>query len=360
MRRITLKDVAADAGLSVSCTARALKGRPGFPASTCARVRKIADKLGYRPDPMLMALAAYRQSRKPVSFQGTLAFLTTRFDEKTWLADPEGGELLRGARQRAESLGYRMDYFNLGKSRKSHQRVGKILQSRGICGALIRSFPVALEELHLPFEKFTCIDLFSKPHLQKLPTVSSYHTQSMELVLQQLLQRGYRHPALILRNNLSDYLHHGWQMAFTAYVSRFTQTSTYIHDGELANPVALMRWAKKRKVDVLIYCGNEYLSHHLLDEKYVSIGRMGVVCMDLFNPRGEVAGIYQNRFWGGAVAVEWLQSMLITAQVGIVHRPTALMIPGVWQEGRSLNSRLPLRNRKNHLSPGSGLNYTFR
>ena len=62
MRRVTLKDVAREVGISVSCTARALKGRPGISQATTQKVQQVADKLGYRPDPMLSALSSYRES----------------------------------------------------------------------------------------------------------------------------------------------------------------------------------------------------------------------------------------------------------------------------------------------------------
>jgi LacI family transcriptional regulator len=335
MRRITLKDVASAANLSISCTARALKGFGDIPPSTCQRVHAIADNLGYRPDPMLTALAAYRRTTKTPSFQGTLAFLTTRLDEKACLAEPECGELLRGARRRAESLGYRMDYFNLGESKKSQHRVGEILRSRGIRGAVIRSFPIESGKVHLPFEKLICIDLFGEPHVQKLPTVSSYHAQSMELVLEKILQRGYQHPALILGNDLSNRLHHGWWMAFAVYSSRFAQASTYLHDGASTNFFTLAHWAKKRKVDVLIYCSNTYMQ----TERGHFLERLGAICMDLYELRGDMAGIYQNRARGGELAVEWLQSLLITAQLGIILQPNSLLIPGVWHEGKSLPFR---------------------
>jgi LacI family transcriptional regulator len=147
MQRVTLKEVAAAVGISVSSAARGLKGRSDISASTRARIQQVVERLGYRPDPMLAALSAYRQSQKPKHFQGTLAFLTTRHDEKMYLNSSIcsiEGDLLRGTRQRAESLGYRLDYFNMGKTKRSHQQIWKVLQSRGIRGVLLRSAPLAV------------------------------------------------------------------------------------------------------------------------------------------------------------------------------------------------------------------------
>jgi hypothetical protein len=65
--------------------------------------------------------------------------------------------------------------------------------------------------------------------------------QSMELVLDQLHCRGYIHPALLLYNNLSLYLHHGWRMAFSVYSSAFPTASTYFHDEPLTDVSPVLR-----------------------------------------------------------------------------------------------------------------------
>jgi DNA-binding LacI/PurR family transcriptional regulator len=47
--RVTLKEVARKAKLSISTTSRALNGHPAISQETCARVRKIAGELRYHP-----------------------------------------------------------------------------------------------------------------------------------------------------------------------------------------------------------------------------------------------------------------------------------------------------------------------
>ncbi|MDR0532330.1 MAG: hypothetical protein LBH01_00070 [Verrucomicrobiales bacterium] len=328
MTRVTLKDIADKLGFSVSYTARAFKGRPGIPPLACQKVREMAGQLGYQPDPMLTALSAYRQARKPAAFQGTLAFLTTEFDEKRWLATPETGDLLNGARERAESLGYRIEYFNIGKDHKTHLRVWKMLRSRGIRGAIIRALPFELHRFDVPFGQFPHIYLFSEPHVPTAPAISSYHAQSMELVLQELLKRGYRHPALVLSSELSEFLHHSWRMAFYAHATKFARHAVHSHEKLEINPVALSRWLKQERADVLIYCTSENFIPKLPGTR-----QSDCVCMDLLYPDCGVAGIYQNRRHGGSVAVDWMQSMLLTAQAGNNPNPHVIMIPGIWKEG---------------------------
>jgi DNA-binding LacI/PurR family transcriptional regulator len=345
MHRVTLKNIAEAAGLSVSCAARALKNRPDISPATCQRVREVAERLGYAPDPMLTALSAYRQARRSPQFRGTLAFVTVSCDERTCLKNRDCGELFRGAKGRAESLGYSLDYFNLAEFRKGRREIGSVLRARGIRGVLLRGFPSAIEEIAFPFDDFTCVSLFSEPHSARVSTVSSMHAQSMELVLAKLRARGFRHPALVIDPLLSQPLHHGWWTTFTVYASQFESASIFTIDEDAplfsrstakrrAAIAKLRRWAAEREVDALVFGSSENRLPTLdeLRARKKSPLRQ-VVSMDLLDPACGVSGIYQNRAQGGAVAVEWLQSLLLTARTGVERSPVAIMIPGSWVEG---------------------------
>lgn len=47
---ITIKDVAKEAGVSVSTASRALNNNPRISATTIEKVKKIAKKLDYKPN----------------------------------------------------------------------------------------------------------------------------------------------------------------------------------------------------------------------------------------------------------------------------------------------------------------------
>jgi LacI family transcriptional regulator len=55
--RVTLQDVAEDAGVSLATVDRVLNRRPGVRAATVQRVQNAIDRLGYRPDPLAVRLA---------------------------------------------------------------------------------------------------------------------------------------------------------------------------------------------------------------------------------------------------------------------------------------------------------------
>lgn len=333
MKRVTLKEVAAKAGISTSCTARALKGRPGVSNTTRERVRGIADQLGYRPDPMLSALASYRESRRKKTFQGTIAYIANHSSELECLASRQSGDPFQGARQRAAMLGYQLRYFPLNDLLESTERFWKRLRNQGIQGVLLRSFPVETGSIPSPPVGFHCVDLFSQPHSVALSTVSSNHAQSMELVLMHLKNAGYKRPALILNTRISSILHHGWRMAFSVSAQHFKKMLHFNHEGFPVNESSLTQWILLHRPDVLLFC---YSEDFMPAAKILSRWhREGItsLCMDLLDPDSGIAGIYQDRKLAGAEALSLLHGMLMTGGLGVVRSPTATLIPGTWKEG---------------------------
>lgn len=61
-RQVTLKQIALEAGVSVMTVSRALRNQPSSASATRQRIQQIAERLGYRPNPLVSALMSYRRS----------------------------------------------------------------------------------------------------------------------------------------------------------------------------------------------------------------------------------------------------------------------------------------------------------
>ena len=59
-RNITIKDLAAELGLSITTISRALNGYPDVGEKTRRRVSEVAQKLGYRPNRNAQRLVTQR------------------------------------------------------------------------------------------------------------------------------------------------------------------------------------------------------------------------------------------------------------------------------------------------------------
>ncbi len=75
-KRPTIYDVAKLAGVSHATVSRVVRGEDVVKPATIEKVKTAIGELGYRPDPALSALAAYRSKLQPNQGHGdTLAFI---------------------------------------------------------------------------------------------------------------------------------------------------------------------------------------------------------------------------------------------------------------------------------------------
>src|SRR4051812_39344206 len=74
-RRVTVRDIAQKMGVSHVTVSYALRGLPRVSASMREKICQEAERLGYRPDPMLQALSSYRRLGRTPAIRAALAWL---------------------------------------------------------------------------------------------------------------------------------------------------------------------------------------------------------------------------------------------------------------------------------------------
>src|SRR6187402_3291661 len=132
-----MKDVAALLGVHPTTVSLALRGHPSIPETTQLRVRRAAEKLGYRPNPLVSALMSHRRAPHLAFRHTTLAFVTSSFPPDEWRKSQTLRDLLGGASERARVRGYKVEEFALFADRMTPPRFNQVLRSRGILGLII-------------------------------------------------------------------------------------------------------------------------------------------------------------------------------------------------------------------------------
>lgn len=96
-RRLTIRDIAAEAGVSKGLVSLILNGHPGPSAETTARVLTIADRLGYRTNRTASLLARRRSRMLGVTVTPSNPFHAELVEEIQRVADQGGYDLGLGA-----------------------------------------------------------------------------------------------------------------------------------------------------------------------------------------------------------------------------------------------------------------------
>jgi len=134
--RITLADLAHATGVSKMTVSRALRGERGIAAATRQRIRLIADKLGYRPDPAVTKLMGHLRKSRLTGLE-PLAWLTTYSTIGGWKSNPGTADMYRGAAEQARKLGYRLEEFSLNTPGMTAKRLSSILYNQSIRGIVL-------------------------------------------------------------------------------------------------------------------------------------------------------------------------------------------------------------------------------
>lgn len=114
----SLATIAAAAGLSRNAVSLALRNSPEIAPSTRARVQALAEKMGYRPNPLVTALMS-QLTRGRSRWRATIACIDLRPEAYAVQRNPILLPAIRGIERRAQSLGFSLDWHYPGRTATS-------------------------------------------------------------------------------------------------------------------------------------------------------------------------------------------------------------------------------------------------
>lgn len=336
--RITQADVARRAGVHRTTVSLALKDHPRIPAATRRRIRRIADRLGYAPDPMLASLVAYRTQKQPRAFHGTLAWLVSSARGFDWREVPHFRDSHDGALERARRCGFELEVFDLNTPGMRPSRLAGILRTRNITGLLLCPQRIPKATLDLPWERFSAVTFGYGIAQPKLHTVSPAHYLAVRRIMDELRRLGYRRIGLALDagqnartdyNNLAGYLVGEDAALASPAVPPLYEPYTAVK--------ALGNWISEHRPDAIV-SGAYYVLDMLRELGLAVPDELGVACPCLPSAESELAGVFEDWRRIGEIAVDLLVAMLNRGERGVPASPHRLHVEGPWRPGRSLRA----------------------
>ena len=340
--RTTQEDVARRAGVHRTTVSLALKDHPRIPAATRARVQRIAEQLGYMPDPMLSSLVAYRTQKRPVIFHGTLGWLVSSAQGFRWQDVPHFRAAYEGALARARRCGFELEAFDLHPARVSAGRLAQILRTRNIAGLLLCPQRIPHARLDFSWEKFSAVTFGYGVAEPKLHTVSPAHYLAIRRIMAELRALGYRRIGLAFdavqdkrteEHNLGAYLVAENAAQHPPVVPPFQAPYTDV--------AALGQWIERHRPDAIV-SGAYYVLEMLRELGVNAPADLGVACPCIPDVDTGLAGIFEDWAHIGEIAVDVLVAMLIRGERGPPARPQRLHVEGPWVPGRTLRRQRAL------------------
>jgi LacI family transcriptional regulator len=184
--RVTMADIAREAGVHVTTVSMALRNHPRLPLNTRQRLCALAERMGYRPDPAMRALVAYRQTIRPPHSQMTLAYVTNWNTCWGWKEVTAHPQFYAGAEAKARELGFHLDHFWAKEPGMTHDRLSRILHARGIDGLIIASYGREMgDALLFRWEYFSAVKIDYFPHIPRVHNVTNDQCSMIRTAMRQ-------------------------------------------------------------------------------------------------------------------------------------------------------------------------------
>ncbi len=330
-REVTLRDVAQAAGVSRSTVQRALANDPRTKRSTAERVRQVAKRLGYVPHPIYAALG----SRQAYSRAKGLpwAYLHSRRGDGT---QASGTLYLDEVRESARHLGYAVTPYVLSEFRSAAECI-RVLEARGICGALIsrvHAADVSRVPLGAAFPLVSCGRTYAMP----IHTVRASIVAAIRLAWNRLRELGYtRIGCAIMRHNPpveDDFSREASVRACLASVSpnqRISPLLTPIHEVE-----GFREWIERYRPDVVL----SFRLGHYWDLLKLGIQVPEEVAFAALHLFGGIkypsfTGLMAHRDELAGAAVNLLNDMVRRGERGVPTFPLQITVPSRWIDGET-------------------------
>ncbi|MEX2381359.1 MAG: LacI family DNA-binding transcriptional regulator [Opitutales bacterium] len=331
--KITMREVAARAGVSLMTVSYALREDPRIPEATRERVKKAASALGYQVNPLVSALMAQRRSGKTEEGGANLAVLMPGTKDSGYNLEA----YLPGARERAEERGYGLDIFHVEEEGVGGKHLTRVLRARNIHGVLI---PHMGRQTHLEGDwRFFSVVAHGytllEPNFHRV--VSDLYHGAL-LALEQLTLLGYRRIGLVLDEITSRNTHHLWRAAYLMHQRslpvRQRLPEILLDHANWQTP--LQKWRDRHQPEVILH--NFPRLRPFLEEQGLRVpGDMALAYLDMKVSQGpelyEVAGIDQRWEAVGEAMVDVLIAKLHNNERGIPEMPRTVLVPPKWVDG---------------------------
>ena len=345
--RVTLSDVGEKCGVHRTTVGLALRNSPSIPPETKARILKAAAELGYRPDPALASLVAYRHHKSDVNSYSTIALISdSDYGARFWRSENHQTYwrgLYQGVLEQATALGYQLQEFTVGTDRRHTRRISSILHARGISAVIVTRISNLVDPIELDWNRISAVSATYSLRAPAIPLVTTQHRANAYLAVNKLIEMGYRRIGLATVEESDKRVDNAWTAGFLSACFSARQllshhsirmTTEKIDNGDLACQ-ATLDWIHENRIESFL-CTQQHVLPFLVRAGLKVPQDIGFAALDLPAEQGDVSGINQTPDAIGREAVNMISAMRAKNQTGIPRFREIHLIRGVWRNGKTI------------------------
>lgn len=335
-----MQEIARECGYHPSTISLALRKHPSIPEDTREKIRRIATDMGYRPDPGLASLVAYRRSKQN-SPPGTViaVIVDSPANASSWrTGHPCYSAYWQGMCEQAAALGYGLSEFSIGFHRERTEQVQSVLAARGISSVIVAPLQNTDLSVDLDWQRLSAVTIGFSLSEPLLPRVSHAHHFGTMQAVDELYKLGYRRIALFLPQGFDVRVHHGWSAGFLSACNQYG-IEPLLHTPPRRDPAPDGRefrtWLERMRPDVILTARYQVL-RNLRSLGYSVPGDIGYAFLDCEPSRPEISGINQNSIEIGRQAVTTVANAFVNYVQGVPEVQANHLFAGTWHPGTTV------------------------
>jgi len=338
---VRLRDVAERAGVSVATASYALRGHALVKPETRAKVLRVAEEMGYRPEVSAAVMAARRLARGRAVGRLSLGFV-----ESAGTTHKHSEEF----RSCAEARGYDVEWLRFLEG-DDPDKVWRALWNRRVTGLYLAaplSVPMSGGWVEgFDWSRFAVVK-FSRSRTELCFDLIRHSAFGyMARAVREVAVRGYRRVAVILSDSdveVDDEARLGAVLGWEALrkpkdfkLGWRKCSKRWLRDGE--RDEHLLRWLKAFGPDAVLGFP-EGVYWRLLEAGFRMPEDFGFASVVTGSQRNDCAGCLDDHEEIAQRAVELLDRKIRLGQLGMVENPQESVIKPVWNEGKTLPSKV--------------------
>ena len=357
--QVTLHTIAEKAGVHKSTVSLALRNHPRIPAQTCQRIKQLANELGYRPNPYVMAVMSHMRAGRKPAFQGTIGFIHTYTVQDDLRNKFYTRFYVRGARKRADQLGFKLVEFDLQDKKHTPRQLRRMLLARNILILIIYHHPttgIPGHQLPMDLDAFSVVSIGTRLENPDFNYVASDAFHSSTLAVTRAIELGYRRIGMAISGYVdfeTGYRYSGgYYSALETYGIRPEIPVCFIESEDFNE---IKPWMKKHKPEIILGLNDE-VPQAASELGWDIPSDIGWIHLDWGPGLNEWAAIDSCHEAIGESAVDVAVAQFNRNDRGPPAIPKSSLVAGQWMEGSSVmrqKGKRPLQPRYKPLKPST-------
>lgn len=332
-----MRDIAREAGVSVSAVSLALRNSPKVSEKQRAYIADLARRMGYVKDGRISELMEYMRSNRSDRQMQKLGVVVPEITRSSLGDHSNIKGLVSGIETQGRESGYEIDYFYLEDLKVTTARLRSILQSRGIRAVVLMPFRSGVGTLNMDLSGF-CVSTAGYSIINPLPNrACPNYLQMMDELIEQTCRLGYKRLGFIMTYGRGGIGH-------KLFASSFLYYSTIIDESQRI-PILprrdistenIKRWMNEHEPDAVISSGKVYRILESLG--YRMPEELGFASLDVSDDSYKASGVDHRYDLVGKEALKLVISDVIHNNRGIPKEPRIVLVDSHYCEGETLRN----------------------